>query len=138
MSNVTPLSTVAPPPSTTQEALLAVIRRAKSSHIRWRAYAQGLVAGVPVSDDVAPVQHIDCQFGHWYYGEGQRWLGHLSIFQDIQGPHELLHLVYAQIHRLVEHRRHEEAAWKLEELVGISKTLIEQLDLLEQEVHALV
>lgn len=115
--------------------LLAVIRRAKSSHIRWRAYAQGLVSGVPISEDRLPVRHTDCKFGQWYYGEGTRQLGHLEIFRDVEAPHEMLHAVYGQIHELVvqqgdNHRAHT----KLDELIAISRTLLEQIDILEQEV----
>jgi len=65
--------------------LLRVIRKAKSSHIRWRAYAQALVAGLEVPADGAPVNHQSCGFGKWYYGEGARQLGHfrcLSRYRD--------------------------------------------------------
>lgn len=116
--------------------LLALIRRAKSSHIRWRAYAQGLVAGVDVKEDRLPIQHTDCAFGQWYYGSGKNRFGHLAIFSDLEGPHELLHSIYHQIHSLVGAGKVEPAREKLEELVGVSRTLIEQLELLEQEVEA--
>lgn len=116
--------------------LLALLRRAKSSHIRWRAYAQGLVAGVSVKEDRLPVKHTDCAFGKWYYGEGQRRFGHLEIFHDLEGPHELLHSVYRQIHDFVVAGKTEPGREKLEELIGVSRTLIEQMELLEQEVEA--
>jgi len=121
-----------------KEELLALIRRAKSSHIRWRAYAQGLVSGVPVAEDRLPVKHTDCKFGQWYYGEGKKLLGDLDIFKDVEAPHEMLHAVYGQIHDLVvtqgdTHRAHA----KLEELVAISRTLLEQIEILEQEVSSM-
>ncbi len=115
---------------------LGVIRRAKSSHIRWRAYAQGLVAGVKVKEDQLPIQHTDCRFGEWYYGEGNRMFGHLEIFQDIEGPHEMLHSIYHQIYNLVRKGKGEKAHAKLEELIGVSRTLLEQIELLEAEVEA--
>lgn len=116
--------------------LLALLRRAKSSHIRWRAYAQGLVGGVAVDEDRLPIKHTDCKFGQWYFGEGMEQLGHLDIFKDIQGPHEMLHGVYEQIHGLVGNGRIEEARTKLDELIGISRTLLEQMELLEDEINA--
>lgn len=116
--------------------LLGKIRRAKSSHIRWRAFAQGLVAGVKVSEDRLPVLHTDCQFGKWYYGEGHTLLGHLDIFLDVEGPHEMLHAIYAQIYQLTAEGKEEQAREKLEELIGVSRTLLEQIDLLEAEVEA--
>jgi hypothetical protein len=119
-----------------KQELLALIRRAKSSHIRWRAYAQGLVSGVPVDNDRLPVKHTDCKFGQWYYGDGMRQLGHLDIFRDVAGPHEMLHAVYAQIHDLVTKSHSDKAAHaKLDDLVAISRTLLEQIELLEQEVN---
>jgi len=114
--------------------LVSMVRRAISSHIRWRAYAQGLVAGVPVTEDKLPVAHTECRFGKWYFGEGMSAFGHLQIFKDIQGPHETLHAVYAQIHELVSRQRLAEAEAKLAQLTAISRTLIEQLELLEAEV----
>lgn len=116
--------------------LLSRIRRAKSSHIRWRAYAQGLVAGVEVKEDRLPVRHTDCQFGKWYYGEGQALLGRVSIYEDIEGPHEMLHSIYEQIFQLVNQGKFDIAHAKLDELIGVSRTLIEQIGLLEDEVDA--
>lgn len=115
---------------------LSRIRQAKSSHIRWRAYAQGLVAGVKVKDERLPIRHTDCQFGKWYFGEGDELLGRIGIYQDIEGPHEMLHSIYEQIYKLVGQGRFDMAHTKLDELVGVSRTLIEQIGLLEDEVKA--
>ncbi|HEY0635666.1 MAG TPA: CZB domain-containing protein [Gammaproteobacteria bacterium] len=124
--------------NSTKEELLSLIRRAKSSHIRWRAYAQGLVSGVPVAEDRLPVKHTDCKFGQWYYGDGARQLGHLDIFRDVEAPHEMLHAVYGQIHELVVQQGDNHGAHrKLDELIAISRTLLEQIEILEQEVNVL-
>ena len=121
-----------------KDELLAVIRKAKSSHIRWRAYAQGLVSGVQVGEDRLPVKHTDCKFGQWYYGEGKKLLGHLDIFKDVEAPHEMLHAVYGQIHDLVVNQGDSHSAHgKLEELIAISRTLLEQIEILEEEVSAI-
>ncbi len=117
--------------------LLALIRRAKSSHIRWRAYAQGMLSGVPVSEERLPIKHTECRFGHWYYGEGKVQFGDLEIFQDIEGPHELLHAIYEQIHSLVERKKVDQAKVKFQELLEISRSLLEQMELLESEVQNL-
>lgn len=113
--------------------LLALIRRAKSSHIQWRAFAQGLVGGVKFEESRAPVKHTECKFGKWYYGEGRKQLGDLEIYGDIEGPHEMLHAIYEQVHTLVQKKQVEAARQKLGELVGVSQTLLELLDLLEKE-----
>lgn len=116
--------------------LLRVIRKAKSSHIRWRSYAQALLAGLEVAEDSAPVSHRLCGFGKWYYGEGATSLGHLEIFRDIETPHAILHQIYGRIHELVGAGRMEEAKPMLEQLIGVSRTLLDAMQLLEQEVMA--
>ncbi len=116
--------------------LLSKIRRAKSSHIRWRAFAQGLVAGVSVNEDRAPIQHTDCQFGTWYYSEGRELFGDSEIFMDIEGPHEMLHAIYAQVFELVKKGKKEKAHAKLDDLIAVSRTLLEQIEILESEIEA--
>jgi hypothetical protein len=115
--------------------LLDTVRRAKSSHVRWRAYAQGLVAGVAVKDENLPVKHTECRFGKWYFSEGMETFGHLEVFRDIQGAHEMLHAVYEQIYVLVGKKDFVQAQAKLDQLLEISRTLLEELALLEQEIE---
>jgi hypothetical protein len=112
------------------------IQKAKSSHIKWRSYAQGLVAGIPVSDDKAPVRHTDCEFGKWYVGDGAKQLGHLSVYQDIGGPHEVLHATYAQLFELAKKGKHAKVQEQMTHLVAISRSLLELLDILEQQVRS--
>jgi hypothetical protein len=118
--------------------LLRLVRKAKSSHIRWRSYAQALVAGLDVREDNAPIHHQSCQFGRWYYGEGRRLFGRLEIYRDIEVPHEILHHIYERIYQSVAKGRQAEAKSLLDQMVGVSRTLLEALELLEQEIHALV
>jgi len=120
-----------------QQELLEAIRKAKSSHIRWRSYAQALVDGVDLGDGRAPVSHLDCRFGRWYYGDGREQLGHLSDFQEIEEPHEKLHTTYAQIDALVADGKLIEARELLDELVGISRSLLEKIERLEEDVKRL-
>ncbi|MFP4132254.1 CZB domain-containing protein [Thiohalospira sp.] len=117
------------------EETLDILRRARSAHIRWRSYAHGLVNGVPVSEDKLPVHHTECAFGRWYYGEGQQRLGDLAIFQDLEGPHEMLHGIYARIHEAVQNGKKGKARRLFEELQAVSRDLVDQLDLLEQQIR---
>ena len=119
-----------------RDEILGILRRAKSAHIRWRSYAHGLVTGVPVSDDKIPVQHTECAFGQWYYGEGQERLGDMAIFQDLEGPHEMLHGIYAQIHEAVQQDKKSKARKLFDELLAVSRDLMGQLELLESEIQA--
>jgi hypothetical protein len=134
---------------------LEKLRKAKGAHIKWRAYAQALVSGVPVSNEKIPVEHTACTFGQWYHGEGKRKLGHLATYDAIYTPHEMLHEIYKQIFNILtkpeskglmnllsskatrENQRMELARSYMDELVGVSETLLKALDILEEEVREL-
>lgn len=131
------------------------LRKAKGAHIKWRAYAQALVSGVQVSEDKIPVEHRSCAFGQWYHGEGKQMLGHLASYEGIYTPHEMLHEIYKRIFQVMhaedeggllklfstkasrEHERMQLARQYMEELVGVSETLLRALDILEQEIREL-
>ena len=130
---------------------IATIRKAKSAHIKWRSFAQALIAGVAVTDDKIPKLHTDCEFGKWYYGAGHEHLGHLEGFRAIDSPHEMLHAVYSRIYDTLHgkerlwsrlftgeternRRKMELAQTFMVELVAISETLLVAISILEQEV----
>lgn len=114
---------------------LSQLRHAKSAHIRWRAYVQAMVAGLDIEEKRAPVHHKDCDFGHWFYGEGFKIFGHWQIYQDVDYGHELLHEVYKMLHQALEEGDHDRAARIMEQLVGISHSLLAILDLFEDEIR---
>lgn len=135
--------------------LIAKLRKAKTAHIRWRSYAQALVLGVPMDEGKIPVLHTDCEFGSWYYGEGQALAG-LAPFRAIEEPHEQLHAIYMEIfkhlfgeqsgglfRRLIGRRgaadKNRQNAIKslLDELLKISERLIGQIEGLEGIVVAM-
>jgi hypothetical protein len=143
-------------PSVNKKVALDKLRKAKGAHLKWRAYAQALVSGVSVDDDKIPVEHTSCAFGIWYHGEGKQKLGHLSSYDSVYTPHEMLHEIYKQIFELLhskdsagvfkklfsskEDRENERlilARGYMEELVGVSETLLQALDILEQEIREL-
>ncbi len=143
-------------PSMNKKIALDKLRKAKGAHLKWRAYAQALVSGVSVDDDKIPVEHTSCVFGQWYHGDGKEQLGHLSAYEAIYTPHEMLHAIYKKIFDLLhskdnagvfkklfstkEDRENERLALArsyMEELVGVSETLLQAIDLLEQEIKEL-
>jgi hypothetical protein len=131
---------------------LSQLRLAKSAHIQWRAFAQALVAGIPVEQDHVPVIHTTCKFGKWYYGPGQR-LSSLSSYGAIDTPHEMLHKTYMKIFKLLfgeddrsafkklfgsnaklKQERQQEAEALMQILLSISGTLLEAINVLEREI----
>ncbi len=135
-----------------KKEILAHLRSAKSGHIQWRAYAQALVAGIPIEQDHVPVVHTNCKFGKWYYGPGQQ-LSSLSSYSAIDAPHEMLHQIYMKIFKLLfgkdersgfeklfgssaklKQEHQEEADELMLRLLSISETLLEAITLLEEEI----
>ena len=135
-----------------KKEIIANLRKAKTAHIRWRSYAQALVSGVPLEEDRVPVIHTDCEFGRWYFGDGQALAG-LKSFQGIAVPHEQLHAVYMEIFKLLfeeenigllrrligkkgrtSESRKRAAQSLLDEMLRISERLIGHIDSLEKEI----
>lgn len=136
----------------TKREIIQQLRAAKAAHIQWRAYAQAIVGGFSVDQNHVPVIHTNCKFGQWYYGKGQI-LSNLSVYASIDGPHATLHAVYMEIFKLMygdessgfmsslftnKEKRREKNKNKAEELmqnlISVSESLLESLNMLEQEV----
>lgn len=134
-----------------KKQVISHLRAAKSAHIKWRSYAQAIVAGLPINEEQVPVIHTDCAFGKWYYGPGQK-LSSLPGYHAIETPHETLHAIYMQIFKLLfeteevgflqkligtgkkREDRREQLNALLNSLIEMSKTLLAAIELLEQEV----
>ncbi|TNF99421.1 MAG: hypothetical protein EP297_05615 [Gammaproteobacteria bacterium] len=80
----------------TKADIMKRLKSARVSHLIWRSYAQALISGMAIDKEKVPVAHTDCDFGHWYYGDGQI-LSSLPSFQAIESPHKNLHSEYMHI-----------------------------------------
>ncbi len=138
-----------------KQKILEKLRAAKAAHIRWRSYAQALMAGLPVDESKVPIIHTDCDFGKWYYGQGQE-LSHIPTFRAIETPHESLHYLYMKLFKLlfqeeriglfqkligaserINNERKQEAEKTLDDMLCVSRTLIDTIEILEREVMSL-
>jgi len=136
----------------TKKDIIQQLRAAKAAHIQWRAYAQAIVGGFSVDQNHVPVIHTNCKFGQWYYGKGQM-LSSLSSYSAIDGPHAMLHQVYMEIFKLmfgevkkgflgglftskekVRQKNQKQAEELMQNLISVSETLLEAINMLEQEV----
>jgi hypothetical protein len=120
----------------TKPEALRVVRQAKSSHIRWRAYVQAMLAGMDIETAQAPLHHKECAFGQWLYREGFAAFGHWPLFHDVEYAHELLHAVYHLLHNALHEDNQPRAHHIAEQLVGISHSLVEAIDLLQEEINS--
>jgi methyl-accepting chemotaxis protein len=110
---------------------------AKSAHLKWRAYALGLVEGVGCSPDCAPLSSFECEFGLWYYGDGEKIMGDMIFFKSLEAPHEILHALYKKIYTLAQNGEIEEARKHIPSLHEMSAILLEALAYLEEEIRSL-
>jgi hypothetical protein len=140
----------------TKKEALNMLYAARSAHIQWRARAQALVAGIPIEKEHVPISYTDCKFGRWYYGDGQQLSALLRSYRGIEEPHEKLHIVYMQIFNALygednlsmleklfgAAKKHKAEKISLVErllpqLIHISHTLLEAIDILEKEILSL-
>ena len=132
--------------------ILDKIRTAKRSHISWVKRAHALIDGVPLDKEKVPVKPTDCDFGTWYYDEGQI-LSNIDAFKEIESSHNQLHHIYAEIFKLLfeenepsfferllgtsatpKQENIEEANKLFHELQKISDVIVYKLEMLEQEI----
>lgn len=136
----------------TKQDLLLIIKNAKTAHQRWLDNAIALVEGRPLDKTQVPVNATDCEFGCWYYGEGQL-LKPISVFRELGIYHDVLHHTYRDIFNLLFEEQHtkpslinhlfgsssskenqQKARERLKALEQNSKLVIKKLDELESFV----
>jgi hypothetical protein len=82
----------------TKKDALEQVRRAKLSHKKWISHAKAIHMGIPVGKDAVPMNETECNFGNWYYGEGQIF-SNIPSYQAIEEPHGMLHHTYMKLYK---------------------------------------
>jgi hypothetical protein len=80
--------------------IITTLKLAAVSHRAWLSNAQALIEGVPLDKEKIPVRLAECEFGKWYYGDGQK-LKNIPGFQEIAQPHDRVHTTYMEIFTLL-------------------------------------
>ncbi len=83
-------------------ATLEQLAAAKKAHIKWVNRAKSLVEGIPVDKSGIPVDSTECQFGTWFYGEGQKLhaMSNMDCLGVIEQLHFQLHDIYMKIFKI--------------------------------------
>jgi len=106
-------------------------RAVRKAHADWITRLTGVLSGsVQLRADQVS-DHTSCQFGKWYYGEGQRLYGQLPEFKAIEGPHGKVHQAARTIVQLYNQGEKLEAVRVLGELAPVVRQLLGMLDRLE-------
>lgn len=135
--------------------ILKNIRAARRSHVEWVNRAKSLVNGFKVNKDQNPIEVTSCEFGTWFYCDGQILL---SIFKEeavkaLEDKHTALHDAYMKIFKIyfdtsncslwsklmkkkkkISKTEEEAAILYLEELEVISNELVSYLNIIEKKI----
>lgn len=82
--------------------VLRSIRSARRAHVIWVDRAKALVNGLEVKKEQIPLEVTECDFGKWFYCDGQILL---SIFTEeavkkLDDKHKELHDIYMKIFKI--------------------------------------
>lgn len=82
--------------------VLKSIRSARRAHVMWVDRARSLVNGLPVKQDQIPIEVTACEFGKWFYCDGQILLTLFSenAVKKLENKHRALHDVYMKIFKI--------------------------------------
>ena len=106
---------------------------AKRAHNAWKKKLSDMLTGkTPLApSDVS--DHHRCDFGNWYFNEGQSLYGSLGTFRAIDQKHEAVHKAAKRISALFQEGKKQEANALFLEFRGITQNLFELLEQLEEE-----
>ena len=130
--------------------IISYLRQAKTGHTKWLANVQILIqlGNIEEAKVSAPINYTMCEFGTWYYGEGQI-LAPFKEYIDIDEVHQQIHKTYLQIFGLytkklegsffknikkLEAERKQKAESLYNVLKEYSKLLFDLLILLENRI----
>ncbi len=139
-----------------KEEVLKKIRAARRSHVIWVDRARSLVNGFPVSKDQIPIEVTSCDFGKWFYCDGQILLVIFSesAIKKLEDKHRELHDTYMKIFKIyfdtsnqsllarllkrrkkISDRERLIAMEDLQRLEEISNELVSYLNIIEKKMN---
>ena len=134
------------------------LHSAKKAHVKWVQRAKALIEGLPIEKDAIPVDCTECKFGQWFYGDGQNLnaIPGMDCLKDIETLHFKLHDIYMKIFKVyfgemnrsffsklfnmkkkVTENDKEIARDYYDQLLEVSRDLLEVIDKLERRLHAM-
>ncbi len=80
-----------------KETIIVGIKKASDEYKVWLDQAELLVEGKANHIVKDPVAHTNCEFGVWFYSEGQQ-LSTVTGFKEVESAHQAFHQAYATIY----------------------------------------
>ena len=82
--------------------VLKHIRSARRAHVIWVDRAKALVNGLKVTKDQIPLEVTSCDFGKWFYCDGQILLAIFTedAIKTLENKHKELHDIYMNIFKI--------------------------------------
>ncbi|WP_428034639.1 methyl-accepting chemotaxis protein [Amphritea sp.] len=122
-------------------ALMTVIRRfkvhkdpaielavARSAHQAWKMRLRTFLDGSSALSAEQAVSHRECDFGHWYYGEGAQACHDIQVLKQLEVPHERMHQLIGKIIE-AKHAGNNIVAEELyREVCQLSETIVKGMD----------
>jgi len=103
--------------------------KAKDAHLAWKGRIRQFLDGDKSALTRAQaVSHRHCLLGKWYYSEGKRDCGDIQAFQDIEPPHEELHIIIKEILELKEQGKDDEAEALYQRIEPLSREIVGLID----------
>jgi methyl-accepting chemotaxis protein len=110
------------------------LNQAKAAHLAWGARLRAFLDGGATLSEAQAVSHHDCDFGRWYYGDGQSLAGRVPAFQQIETPHAELHRTIREIIQHQHGGRRSEAEAAYERVPALSKQIVALIEAVEAAV----
>jgi len=129
-----------------KEEILDRLRVAKAAHVSWVQRAKLLIAGFTINETSIPINSTECEFGKWFYSEGQRLNdirnNPVESMQEIERIHFKLHDVYLNIYKIYYDLEKKGFFSKVfgkkkkvsEEDKALAKKYYDEMDLISQEL----
>ena len=129
-----------------KEEILEKLRVAKAAHVSWVQRAKLLIEGFTINETSIPINSTECEFGKWFYSEGQRLNdirnNPVESMQEIERIHFKLHDVYLNIYKIYYDLEKKGFFSKVfgkkkkvsEEDKALAKKYYDEMDLISQEL----
>jgi Chemoreceptor zinc-binding domain len=145
----------------TKEEVLKHLKTAKNVHTDWVHKAKSLMNGAGSREDLVPVTSHECDFGKWFYYDGQRLSAlsnnPLTCMKNIDQLHEKFHTAYRNVfevyfpeekktglisklfgekHKTLSPEEMEFVDAEFRELASVSQEMLDELNRLERRLEA--